>query len=245
MSSNLDQTLVLIKPDALKNSITGYILVQLSEFHSGLHFCGMKIVHVSKMLAEAHYEEHKEKSFYPSLIEYIQGKTHYPDEPEKQRVIALIYQGPDAVAKIRSMAGPTDPHVARVEKPGCIRSLGTVVPVKYDDIDESSDRIDNLVHASATNEEAEREIKLWFKPNDVPPSMITFETIACQSHFYYKNGNILDSFEEGSFCLAAPGDIVWKSDLDALEQLYKGEKSNTPLEAIAAKYLINNCIFGC
>ena len=51
----LEQTLVLIKPDALQNSLTGYLLSQLSEFHSGLHFSAAKIVNVSRMLAEEHY----------------------------------------------------------------------------------------------------------------------------------------------------------------------------------------------
>ena len=61
--SELEQTLVLLKPDALKNSLTGYLLSQLSEFHTGLHFSATKIVHVSKMLAEEHYAEHRGKVF--------------------------------------------------------------------------------------------------------------------------------------------------------------------------------------
>jgi len=77
---NLEQTLVLIKPDALKNSLTGYVLSQLSEYHTGLRFAGAKIVQVSSMLAEEHYEEHKGKVFFPSLLEYIMGVVHYPNE---------------------------------------------------------------------------------------------------------------------------------------------------------------------
>src|SRR4030067_1674601 len=92
----LKQPLVLIKPDALKNSLTGYVLSQLSEFHSGLRFAGTKVVSVTTMLAEEHYAEHRGKIFYPSLIEYIMGLIHYPDEPNKRRVIALVYQGTDA-----------------------------------------------------------------------------------------------------------------------------------------------------
>src|SRR4030067_2326776 len=93
----IEQTLVLIKPDALKNSLTGYVLSQLSEFHSGLRFAGTKVVNVSKMLAEEHYAEHSGKVFYPSRIEYIRGRLHYPGKPEKQREIAGVYQGPNAV----------------------------------------------------------------------------------------------------------------------------------------------------
>src|SRR4030042_6312281 len=102
--NKIEQTLVLIKPDALKNSLTGYVLSLLSEFHTGLRFAGTKIVHVSTMLAEEHYAEHRGKIFYPSLIEYIRGCLHYPDEPHKQRVIAIVYQGPNAVAKGREIA---------------------------------------------------------------------------------------------------------------------------------------------
>ena len=69
--SKLQKTLVLIKPDALMNSLTGYILSTLSEFHTGLHLCGAKVVHVSKMTAEEHYAEHREKNFFPALLEYI------------------------------------------------------------------------------------------------------------------------------------------------------------------------------
>lgn len=113
VQKDIEQTLVLIKPDALKLSLTGYMLSQFSEFHTGLRFAGAKIVHVTRMLAEEHYAEHKGKPFYPSLIEYITGKLHYPTEPQKRRVIALVYCGPDAVKTVRNIAGPTNPHVAR------------------------------------------------------------------------------------------------------------------------------------
>ena len=113
-----DQTLVLIKPDALKNSLTGYVLSLLSEYHTGLRFAGVKVVHVNSMLAEEHYAEHKGKIFYPSLLEYIMGRLHYADDPWKRRVIALVYQGPDAIKKIREIAGPTNPLSAREKNPG-------------------------------------------------------------------------------------------------------------------------------
>ena len=170
-SNTQEQTLVLIKPDALKNSLTGYVLSLLSEFHSGLRFAGAKIVRVHRMLAEEHYAEHRGKIFYPPLLDYIMGLAHYPDEPHRRRVIALVYRGPDAVQKIRDLVGPTNPHVAREKKPGCIRALGTIVPLKDAPGNVVGERMDNLIHASATNAEAEREIKLWFRPNDIPPAM--------------------------------------------------------------------------
>ena len=241
--SKLEQTLVLIKPDALKNSLTGYLLSQLSEFHSGLHFSATKIVHVSRMLAEEHYAEHKGKLFFPSLLEYIMGDIHYPDEPWKRRVIAIVYQGPNAVKKIREIAGPTNPHVARKDKPGCIRALGTVVPLLDSEGKMISERMDNLIHASATDEEAEREIKLWFKPDDIPPLMHPYATEISDDYFYIKDGKFSGTHESKSCCLLAPGDVAWKSDVDVLRQLKQGKQASNTFEAVAAKYLINstNC----
>jgi|WetSurMetagenome_2_1015567.scaffolds.fasta_scaffold00656_10 nucleoside-diphosphate kinase len=237
--SATDQTLVLIKPDALKNSLTGYVLSLLSEFHTGLRFAGVKVVHVHKMLAEEHYAEHKGKVFYPSLIEYIMGLLHYTDEPWKRRVIALVYQGPDAIKKIRDIAGPTNPLGAREKKPGCIRSLGTLAPIKDQAGNVLGERMDNLIHASANEGDAEREIKLWFKPNDIPPSMQPYSAGESKEHYYYKEGKLFTSHEPGSACILAPGDIAWNSDLAALATLCKGGKPACSLQSVVAKYLIN------
>lgn len=236
---NLEQTLVLIKPDALKNSLTGYILSQLSEFHTGLRFAGTKIVHVNKMLAGEHYAEHRGKVFFPSLLEYIMGNLHYPDAPEKHRVIAIVYQGTDAVKKIRDLVGPTNPHVAREQKPGCIRALGTVVPLKDNEGNIIGERMDNLIHASATDSEAEREIKLWFKPNDIPPFMHAYPTEVSKDYYFLKDNKSCMKDEPGSHCFIVPGDTVWKSDLEALRQLRQGASASGSFESVAAKYLIN------
>jgi nucleoside-diphosphate kinase len=235
----LEQTLVLIKPDALKNSLTGYVLSQLSEFHTGLRFAGAKIVHVSRMLAEEHYAEHRGKVFFPPLIEYIVGNSHYPDEPWKRRVIALVYQGPDAVQKARDIAGPTNPQKAREEKPGCIRALGTLVPFTDAGGNIIGQRMDNLIHASATDEEAEREIKLWFKPGDIPPAMRAYPTERAEEHYYFKDGKLYSTHRAGSICLLAPSDTAWKSDLEALRLLHRGRPAPCSVNAVAAKYLIN------
>ncbi|MBI5675923.1 MAG: hypothetical protein HZC48_08900 [Nitrospirae bacterium] len=235
----LEQTLVLIKPDALKNSLTGYVLSQLSEFHSGLRFAGLKVVHVSNMLADEHYFEHRGKVFFPSLLEYIMGNLHYPNDPEKHRVIAIVYQGPDAVKKIRSIAGPTNPHVARDEKPGCIRALGTVVPIKDAEGKVVGERMDNLIHASATDSEAEREIKLWFKPNDIPPLMHANKTETSDAYYYFKESRLYTTHEPGSVCFLPLGDVAWKSDMEALRLIAKGLPAPCSLETVVAKYLIN------
>lgn len=235
----LEQTLVLIKPDALKNSSTGYILSTLSEFHTGLHLCGAKVVNVSKMTAEEHYAEHREKNFFPELLEYIMGRIHYADEPMKQRVIAIVYQGPDAIRKIRAIVGPTNPLDARVKKPGCIRALGTVVPLKDAEDNVIGERMDNLIHASAIDDDAEREIKLWFKPNDIPPLMHAYPTELSKDFYYLKENRLFTTYEPDCICILASGDIAWKSDLEALQQLSKGIQSSVSLKSVIAKYLTN------
>lgn len=237
-----EQTLVLIKPDALKNSLTGYVLSVLSEFHTGLRFAGTKIVHVTRMLAAEHYAEHKGKIFYDSLIEYITGALHYPGEPEKQRVVAIVYQGKDAVKKLREIAGPTNPHMAREQKPGCIRALGTLAPLKNAEGKVIGERMDNLIHASANAADAEREIKLWFRPNDIPPAMHAYVTKESRDHYYFKEGRLLATHEGGSELLVAPGDIVWDSDLSSLSAILNGKTASVTLEAVAAKYLVNKAI---
>jgi len=238
-AENRENTLVLIKPDALKNSLTGYILSMLSEFHTGLHFAGAKIVAVSRILAEEHYEEHRGKFFYESLQEYITGRLHYPDEPWKRRIIAFVYQGPGAIKKIRDIAGPTNAHDARVQKPGCIRALGTVVPVKDDSGKGVGERVDNLIHASANPADAELEIKLWIRPTDIPPYMRDYATEVCEQHHYYKDNALSSTYLPGSVAFLAMGDLAWKSDLETLRAHLKGEKAACSVNAVAAKYLIN------
>lgn len=235
----LEQTLVLIKPDALKLSLSGYVLSQLSETHTGLLIIGSKIVNVSNMLAEEHYEEHRNKVFFPSLIEYIMGKIHYPNDANKRRVKVLVYHGIDAVKKIREIAGPTDPHTAREQKPGCIRSLGTVIPLKNEKGEIIGHRMDNLIHASASPAEAEREIKLWLKPNDIPPRLRIYSCKPCDEFFYFKGDTLRTEYEEGSTCVLAPGNVVWESDLEALHLIQKGKSAPCSLHAVVAKYLIN------
>jgi len=236
----LEQTLVLIKPDALKNSLTGYLLSQLSEFHSGLHFSGTKVVRVSRMLAEEHYAEHRGKVFYASLLDYITGRLHYVEEPWRRRVIAIVYQGPEAIQKIRDIAGPTNPHIARTDKPGCIRALGTVVPLKDEDGTVIGERMDNLIHASANASDAEREIKLWFKPGDIPPPMHAYATEISEAYYCFKGSRLYTTHEPDSICLLTPGDVAWKSDIDTLRQLSRGSPAAYSLEFVAAKYLIND-----
>lgn len=145
----LEQTLILIKPDGLIKSLTGNILSRLSE--AKLIIVAAKVVNVKKELAEKHYEHLKGKPFFGELIDYIMGKQH-----NIKRVVAFVYQGEDAIKKIRDIVGDTDPEKAN---PVSIRgAYGRIT---------TSGVYENVVHASSSPEDAEKEIKLWFQPEEI------------------------------------------------------------------------------
>ena len=145
----VEQTLVLIKPDGLKKSLTGNILARLSE--TRLEIAGARIVRVSRRLAKQHYASLKDKPFFEELINYITGQYH-----ERRKVMALVYHGQDAIQKVRTICGATNPEEA---DPASIRgAYGRIT---------TSGIYENAIHASANPEEAEREIKLWFSPEEL------------------------------------------------------------------------------
>ncbi len=242
MDPTHEQTLVLIKPDALKLSLTGYLLSTLSETHTGLRLAGAKIVHVSDMLAQEHYAEHRAKPFFDNLCDYLTGRIHYPEESHRRRVVALVYHGTDAILRVRKRAGPTNPHAARDRSPGTIRALGTLVMGHNDVGREYIERIDNLIHTSADATDAEREIKLWFRPNDIMPYMQDYRTEICEKHYYYHDGILSAEHRTGDTCLLAPGDPAWESDLAVLRAIIAGETVDVSLESVAVKYLINTYV---
>lgn len=143
------QTLVLIKPDGLKKSLTGNILTRLSE--TKLEIVAAKMVRVSRELAIEHYKHMKDKPFFEELIQYIQGELH-----DRRKVMAMVYWGDDALAKVRKLAGLTNPEEA---DPTTIRgSYGRIT---------TKGLYENVLHTSSNESEAQREIKLWFSPDEV------------------------------------------------------------------------------
>jgi nucleoside-diphosphate kinase len=102
--------------------------------------------------------------------------------------------------------------------------------------------MDNLIHTSATHADAEREIKLWFLPHDIPPLMRAYPTEVCQVHYYYKNGRLHDTYEPQSLFLLAPGDVAWKTDLDILRSHARKGPAQGRLNTVVAKYLINRIL---
>jgi nucleoside-diphosphate kinase len=146
-----EYSLVLIKPDAIKRNLTGLVLTKMEEVQ--LKLIAAKLVQTPLSLAEEHYAQHKGKPFYPELIEYITGKLH---GPPPERVLALVYEGENAISVIRALAGHTNPEKA---EPNTIRGMfGRVT---------TQGRFENVIHASANPIEGEREIKLWFKPEEI------------------------------------------------------------------------------
>lgn len=146
-----ERTLVLIKPDGLIKSLTGDVITKLSE--TKLRIVAAKIVNVSKELAEQHYQELKENKpkIFEETLKYIMGEYH------TNRVMAMIYKGEDAIEKVREVVGKTNPEEA---PPVSIRG-------RYGRIHSKTGVFENVVHASDSVENAEREIKLWFDETEI------------------------------------------------------------------------------
>jgi hypothetical protein len=117
--------------------------------------------------------------------------------------------------------------------------LGTVVSLKDEGGEEIGTRMDNLIHASASDEEAEREIKLWFKPNEIPPFMRAYSTKTSEELYYFKDDRLLPKYEPGGVCVVTPGDVMWESDLEALRLILQGKEAPCSLQTVVSKYLLN------
>jgi len=143
--------LIILKPDALLKSLTGNIITALSE--TKLKIIGAKIVSVKRELAEEHYEElsQKKPEVFENTLKYIMGEYH------TKRVLALVYYGEDTIKKVREIVGETNPEEAN---PISIRG-------KYGRIHSKLGYFENVIHASDSPKNAEKEIKLWFSPDEI------------------------------------------------------------------------------
>jgi nucleoside-diphosphate kinase len=156
--------LILIKPDGLKKSLTGNILTRLSE--TKLEIVAAKMARVSRRLAEEHYRHLKDKPFFEEIIKYLQGELH-----DRRKVMALIYWGKDAIEKCRELAGATNPEEA---DPTSIRgSYGRIT---------TSGVYENVIHVSGNEQEAEREIKLWFQPDEIIVELYPTKEVVEKEH---------------------------------------------------------------
>ena len=136
----MEQTFVMIKPDAVQRNLIGDIISRFEK--RGLKLKGLKMMQISQTLAEKHYEEHKEKLFFGELVKFI---TSGP-------VVAMVWEGHGAVQVVRKMMGSTNPQEAPV---GTIRG------------DYALFLGNNVVHGSDSLESASREIALFFDHNEV------------------------------------------------------------------------------
>ena len=142
-------TLIVIKPDGLKRSLTGNILTRLSE--TKLEIVAAKMVRVTRELATEHYQHLKDKPFFDDVLKYLMGEFH-----DRRKVMVLVYWGEDAIKKCRSLVGATNPEEA--ESTSIRGSYGRIT---------TRGVYENVVHVSANPEDSDREIRLWFEPDEV------------------------------------------------------------------------------
>ncbi len=136
----MERTFVMVKPDGVQRGLVGEVVGRLER--RGLRLVALKLMRITPDLAARHYAEHQGKPFYPGLIDFI---TSGP-------VVAMVWEGPRAVSVIRSSMGSTDSAAAN---PGTIRG------------DLGVDKGYNLVHGSDSLESSQREIALFFKPDEI------------------------------------------------------------------------------
>jgi len=135
-----EKTLILIKPDGVQRLLVGRILERYEQ--RGLRIVGLKLVAVDRELAERHYDAHREKPFFAGLVEFIVSSP----------LVAIAVEGLNAIAVCRAINGATRPQEAA---PGTIRG------------DLALETGQNLVHASDSVENAEAELALWFRPQEL------------------------------------------------------------------------------
>ncbi|HXI16052.1 MAG TPA: nucleoside-diphosphate kinase [Chloroflexota bacterium] len=140
MPTEVERTLIIVKPDGVQRALTGEILGRFEK--RGLKIVGLKLIQIDRPLAERHYAVHEGKPFYAGLIEYISLAP----------VVVAVLEGPNAILAVRGAVGSTRPHES---PPGSIRG------------DFGVDVARNLIHASDAPETATNEIELYFKPGEL------------------------------------------------------------------------------
>lgn len=136
----MERTFLAIKPDGVQRGLVSEIIGRFES--KGYRLVGLKLIQVSRELAETHYSEHKERPFFPGLVNFI---TSSP-------VVAMVWEGKGVVATARKIIGATNPLNA---ENGTIRG------------DFGVDVGRNIIHGSDAVDTAEREIALWFKPEEI------------------------------------------------------------------------------
>lgn len=139
MTTATEATLVLVKPDGVRRNLTGEVIARIER--KGYKVTGLKMMTADRTLLESHYEEHVDKPFFDGLCDFMASGP----------VVAIRVEGNRVVEGFRSLAGETNPTVAR---PGTIRGdFGR---------DWGTNVIENIVHGSDSTLSAERELGIWF-----------------------------------------------------------------------------------
>ncbi|MFH0806436.1 MAG: nucleoside-diphosphate kinase [Candidatus Brennerbacteria bacterium] len=179
MANKKERTLVIVKPDGVQRALIGEVVQRYER--TGLKLVGLKMTTADEALAERHYlvdPDWKRKSGQKTIDSYKKkGQTPPSDDPEKVGgitltklrkfmtsgpVVAMVWQGMHAVGVVRKITGGTEPLTSDV---GTIRGDFTIDSYEVSDEDNRATR--NIVHASGSSEEAEKEILLWFRPEEL------------------------------------------------------------------------------
>ena len=150
----IEKTLVLIKPDGVERGLVGRIISRFED--AGITVAGLKMVTVEKGTALKHYDEDLAKrrgeKIRNAMVDYVSDSV----------VVAAVLEGVNVIEVVRKLTGDTEPKSAL---PGTIR--GDFTHMSYDHADESDGPVKNVIHASSSKEDAEREIPLWFSEDEV------------------------------------------------------------------------------
>jgi len=138
--ANIQQTLIILKPDVIQRGIIGEVITRLEK--RGLRIAAMELRQLPRETVEQHYDEHRERGFFNAVVSYMASGP----------VVTMVVEGADAIAQVRATAGSTNPLEAT---PGTIRH----------DFAMGIGR--NIIHASANETDAAREVALFFKPEQV------------------------------------------------------------------------------
>lgn len=175
-SDEMERTLVLIKPDGMEKRLAGTILATFEK--QGLKLVGIKMLKAKNKLLSQHYPDSMAQTLgEKTRSSYLKKGKEFPHDPTEfgvkilkrlrkfmgsAPVIAMVIEGDNAVARVREIIGGTEPITA---------GEGTIRQIHSDDSYEKANNenrpIKNIVHASGTIEEAEREIKIWFKDKEI------------------------------------------------------------------------------
>lgn len=151
MKSKLQQSLIILKPDGVQRGLVGEIISRFE--HKGLKIIGMKMLHLTDKLLEEHYAHHKDKPFFPGVVRFMKSAPS----------VFVVVEGLDCVEVVRKMCGPTHGGQAPA---GTIRG------------DFSLSVQCNVIHASDSAEGAEKEIRRFFKKDELYPyTKIDFEMV--------------------------------------------------------------------